>query len=244
MKIALAAVGFITKDIGYNFEKIEKVLKVYSEKVDLILFGECFLQGFDCLSWKYIKDAEIAVDMDSEIIKKIKSLCKTNKVAISFGYIEKDYNKIYSSQLTIDKEENILNNYRRISKGWKESIADSHYAEGYGFEKFNYLNKSISVALCGDLWFEENCNKMKSLNADIVLWPVYTDFHYKDWNESLKYEYAEQAAKCGKKVLYVNSYCLDKSSHEIARGGAAFFKQGNIESEIPAGEERVLIVEV
>ena len=73
MKIALAAVGFITNDTAYNFEKIEKLVKEYFDKVDLILFGESFLQGFDCLSWKYLKDLEIAIDRDSEIIKGIKS---------------------------------------------------------------------------------------------------------------------------------------------------------------------------
>lgn len=85
---------------------------------------------------------------------------------------------------------------------------------------------------------------MKKLNTDIVLWPVYTDFNYQEWNDNIKYEYAEQADKCGKKVVYVNSYCLDKNSHDIARGGAAFFSKGKIESEISAGEESVLIVEV
>lgn len=244
MKIALAAVGFITNDTAYNFEKIEKLVKEYFDKVDLILFGESFLQGFDCLSWKYLKDLEIAIDRESDIIKEIKSLCENYQVAISFGYIERDGNKIYSSQLTIDKYGNILNNYRRISTGWKESIADFHYVEGHGFGQFNYLNKVISVALCGDLWYEENCTQMKNLNTDIVLWPVYTDFNYQEWNENIKYEYAEQAEKCGKRVVYVNSYCLDKSSHGIARGGAVFFHQGKIESEISAGEEGVLIVEV
>lgn len=244
MKIALAAVGFITNDIAYNFEKIKKIVKEYFDKVDLIIFGESFLQGFDCLSWKYLKDIEIAIDQESDIIKEIESLCENYQVAVSFGYIEKAENKIYSSQLTIDKYGNILNNYRRISTGWKESFADHHYAEGDDFVQFNYLNKSFSVALCGDLWYEENCNKLKKLNTDIVLWPVYTDFNYQEWNDNIKYEYAEQSDKCGEKVVYVNSYCLDKNSYDIARGAEAFFSKGKIESEISAGEERVLIVEV
>lgn len=244
MKIALAAVGFITKDINYNFEKIKEIVEKYSDQVDLILFGESFLQGFDCLSWDYSKDINMAIDLDYELINEIRSLCKIYQVSLSVGYIEKDKDKIYSSQLTIDKNGEILDNFRRISIGWKEPIADSHYVEGEGFGKFTYLNKSISVALCGDLWYEENCIQMKNLNSDIVLWPVYTDFNYQEWNENIKYEYAEQAEKCGNKVLYVNSHCLDRSSYDIARGGAVLFNQGEIESEIPAGEEGVLIVEV
>ena len=33
-------------------------------------------------------------------------------------------NKIYSSQLTIGADGNILNLFRRVSKGWRESFAD------------------------------------------------------------------------------------------------------------------------
>lgn len=244
MKIALGAVGFITNDIEYNLSKIKETVKKYSSEVDLILFGESFLQGFDCLTWDYSRDIDIAVRQDSEIINAIRSLCENNKIAVSFGYIEKYEDKLYSSQLTIGKNGEIVDNFRRVSIGWKEPVADFHYVEGKGFGQFFYLDKTVSVALCGDLWYEENCVQMKKLDSDIVLWPVYTDFDFKEWNESMKYEYAEQAQKCGSKTLYVNSHCLDKNSDNLARGGAVLFNEGKIEYELPAGEEGVLIVEV
>ena len=58
MKIALAAVGFLTNDIDYNFHKIKETVKKYSSQADLILFGESFLQGFDCLTWDYSRDCK------------------------------------------------------------------------------------------------------------------------------------------------------------------------------------------
>lgn len=180
MKIALAAVGFITNDITYNFKKIKDLVEEYSSDVDLILFGESFLQGFECLSFDYSKDINTAVPQNSELINEIRTMCEINRVSVSFGYIEKSEDKIFSSQLTIGKQGEIVDNFRRVSIGWKEKTADLHYVEGDGFRKFNYLDKSISVGLCGDLWYEENCTKMKKMNTDIVLWPVYTDFNYKE----------------------------------------------------------------
>ena len=59
----------------------------------------------------------------------------------------------------------------------------------------------------------------------------------------MKLEYAEQVSSIGGKVLYVNSVCLDKEAEEIARGGAALFADGQIEDEIPSGEEGILLVE-
>ena len=135
-----------------------------------------------------------------------------------------------------------IDNFRRVSVGWKEPVADSHYKEGDGFHKFIFEGKEFAVGLCGDLWDDQNVKSMKDLDAEIVLWPVYTDFNYREWNESIKNEYAEQAALFGHKVLYVNSVCLDREGHEIARGGAAYFQDGKIKRQTPAGEESILCV--
>nr|WP_083427761.1 nitrilase-related carbon-nitrogen hydrolase [Ezakiella massiliensis] len=133
MKIALAAVGFITNDTAYSLEKIKTLIEKYASEVDLILFGESFLQGFECLSWDYAKDVNIAVHQDSELINDIRAMCEINRVSVSFGYIEKDKDNLYSSQLTIDKNGETVDNFRRVSIGWKEPIADFHYVEGKGF---------------------------------------------------------------------------------------------------------------
>ena len=85
---------------------------------------------------------------------------------------------------------------------------------------------------------------MKRLNSDLVLWSVYTDFNYQEWSTKLKYEYAEQAGKCGENVLCANSYCMDGSGYEIVRGGVALFVDGRIKAEKPSGEENVLVVEI
>lgn len=95
MKIALAAVGFITNDTAYNLEKIKTLIEKYASEVDLILFGESFLQGFECLSWDYAKDVNIAVHQDSELINDIRAMCEINRVSVSFGYIEKGEDNLY-----------------------------------------------------------------------------------------------------------------------------------------------------
>ena len=105
-----------------------------------------------------------------------------------------------------------------------------------------YKGIKFSTALCGDLWHDEYLEQMMNINPDVLLWPVYTDFNYKEWNEKIKYEYAERVSGIGSKILYVNSVCLDKEGDEIARDGAALFENGRIIDEVPAGKEDVLIV--
>ncbi len=242
MMIALAAVGFKNGDITYNKEQIIRIIREHRYKSDLILFGETFLQGFDSLSWEYDRDKETAVSIDDSVIDEIRKVAKECSVAVSFGYIERTENSLYSSQLTIGRDGENIDNFRRVSPGWKEPVADSHYKEGDGFHKFRFEDKEFSIGLCGDLWDDENVKSMKELNVDVVLWPVYTDFNYIEWNDSIINEYAEQADLFGHKVVYVNSFCLDREGHEIARGGAAYFLDGRIKRQVPAGEESVLYV--
>ena len=119
IKIALEAVGFITNDISYNKNRIIKAIEECKDKADLLVFGETFLQGFQSLCWNFEKDRMVAVAESDSIISEIRDAAKANKVAVSFGYIEKAGDKIYSSQLTIDKEGKTISNFRRVSPGWK-----------------------------------------------------------------------------------------------------------------------------
>jgi len=244
MKIALAALGFKNKDIEYNKNVIINTLKEYTNKADIVLFGEAFLQGFDSLSFNYKDDINMALSLDSNIICEIRKKCKKYNIGLSFGFIELYQGNIYSSQLTIDKDENIIDIYRRVSPGWKELYATKEYKEGKDFSKFKYLDKNISIGLCGDLWYDDNIDIINSLNPSLVLWPVYVDYNYKEWNEKIKYEYLEQTNKINADVLLVNPYCLESGSDNSAKGGALFISKNKIVGEIASGREDVLLVNI
>lgn len=244
MKIALAAVGFKNCDMEFNKRKIISIISEYSGKADIVLFGETFLQGFDSLCWDYEKDKFLACEISDDVINEIAAKAKNCNIAVSFGYIEKEGDTLYSSQLTVGPDGEVLDNYRRISVGWKEAAADFHYREGKNYSVFSYKGKTFAVGLCGDFWDDEKALRMKKLCPEIVLWPVYTDYDANEWNTMAKYEYEEQSVKIGNDVLYVNSVCLDEGREEGAHGGAAWFKGGKIERDIPSGNEGVLLVEL
>ncbi|SFQ44190.1 N-carbamoylputrescine amidase [Lachnospiraceae bacterium XBB1006] len=244
MRVALAAVGFKNGDMDYNRNRMTELMQEYGGRAEMIVFGETFLQGFDSLSFSYEQDKTIGITLEDATIAEICKAAKANRIAVSFGFVEREGEALFSSQVTIGADGTILDRFRRVSDGWKIPEADEHYREGDGFHDFSYLGEKFAVGLCGDLWHDENVKQMKRLQADVVLWPVYTDFNYQEWNETIKQEYAEQAAGFGRKVLYVNSVCLERNGDEIARGGAAFFAEGKIKQEVPAGEEAVLLCEI
>ena len=244
MKITLAAIGFKNKDIEFNKNSIISKIKEYEGKTDLLLFGETFLQVFDSLSWPFDIDKNIAISKEHKIINDICEAAKKHKIAVSFGYIELENDKIYSSQLTINHKGIIINNYKRVSPGWRIKETDYHYAEGSNFQVFKLNDKSIIIGLCGDLWYDTNIDRILKLASNLVLWPVYTDFNYNKWNNTEKFAYAKQASLLKRPVLYVNSYCLDSFEEEIARGGAALFSNGLIIDEIPSGKEGCVTIKI
>ena len=244
MKCALAALGFVNEDLLHNRQVILDALSAYSKKADIVIFGEAFLQGFYGVTFDAAHDAQIAISQDDPMIGAICSAAKEASIAVSFGFIEKAEEDFYSSQITIDADGRVIDLFRRVSPGWKEPGADHQYCEGDGFHIFHFKGKNIAAGLCGDLWFDENVHEVKRLKPDVVFWPVYTDFNANEWNHTTKYDYASQANRFCSTVLYVNSYCMDKTGDEFAKGGAALFQGGRISAEIPSGKEGVLLVEI
>lgn len=243
MKIALASEPIKNGDIDFNLRSITGCMKKCSKKADLVLFGESVLQGFDALCWDYEKDKQMAVELSDARILEIRECAKECGLAVSFGFIERVKDSLYSTQIFIGKDGEIVNVFHRVSVGWKEyTMTDEHYVEGSSFEKFRYEGKSFAIGLCGDLWTDGRPEEMKRLGADIVLWPVWCNYKADEWESTVKGEYAVQAGLCGDNVLLVNPCCVD--TEEIDTGGAVYFKDGAVIEELPFNQRGCIIVEV
>ena len=245
MKIALAFAPVKSKNIEFNMRAMVDAIEKASGKADVVLFGESVLQGFDSLCWDYETDKYMAVALTDAPIQRMRETAKNNNIAVSFGFVERGEDVLYSSQIFIGADGETVNVFRRVSVGWKEyEKTDEHYREGACFERFSYGGKTFAIGLCGDLWTDGRPEEMKALNADVVLWPVWCDYKADEWNNSIKHEYAEQAALCGDSVLLVNPYGADLDTPDVASGGLAHFRNGSIVSELSAGNSGTMIVEV
>lgn len=235
MKIGLASYRFENGGIEHNLSQIEKALARARGDVDLLCFGETFLQGFDALSWGYERDKDIAVSVDSEIMRRLCKLTLDYGTDLLLGYIERDGDGIYSSCAVIAGGE-VVHDYRRISKGWKEyAITDGHYREGASTEGFSYRGVPIKIALCGDLW---DCPERFETDG-LLIWPVYVNFGLDEWSRQ-EGEYAAQARLAARRTLMVDPLSDDPVSH----GGAFYFVDGRIEAKLPYDTEGILIVQV
>ena len=238
MIIGLVQYKFINCDTEFNLSQIKKAMESYAGKADMLCFGESFLQGFDAVSGKYEDDKNIALTLDSWEISRICSWSRANKMAVMFGYFEKEGEAIYSSCAVIS-EGKVVHNYRRTSPGWREnSWGNEHYKEGRERNTFCLKGKEFGIALCGDLW-DVDWEKFKT--DAVLLWPVYLSFDLEVWATEEK-EYALQAAKVAKQVLMINS--VTESPDSVSHGGTFYFREGEIKAKLSYDTEDVLLAEI
>lgn len=154
------------------------------------------------------------------------------------GYIELAEENIFSSCAVIENG-CLTHNYRRITKGWKEFWkTDNHYKEGEEVVQFSYKGKSITLALCGDLW---DCQE-KFHTEGLLIWPVYVNLEIDEWENAEEREYAKQAALVAKNVLMVDSFCRISEPNGVA--GTFYFENGTIVKRAEYGIEDILVIEI
>lgn len=62
-------------------------MKSHSNIVDIIIFGEAFLQGFYAANFDENYDKNIAISLNSNVIKDVQKACVQYNIAVSFGFI-------------------------------------------------------------------------------------------------------------------------------------------------------------
>ena len=236
MRIGLVSYRCENGNTSFNLSQIERALREAQGKVELLCFGEAFLQGFDSLCWDYEIDKAMAVELSSERFRWMCRLTVRYGIALLVGYYEKERERIYSSCAVLADGE-IVHNYRRISEGWKERTkADAHYCEGTETGEFLLSGKKMMIALCGDLW--EYPERFQT--EHLLIWPVYVNFTPTAWENGLLNAYAAQASRAAPDTLLVNP--LD--TEPVNPGGAFRFQHGLVTERIPFDREQILIVDV
>lgn len=240
MKIGLVSSLMKDNDIEHQLLQMEHYVSE-CKNCDLVCFGESFLQGFEGLTWKYEWDIKRALSQDDEVILHIRLLAKSHNCGLSFGFIEKDNGFLYSSNLIIDAQGEIVDIYRRVSPGWKVPGADHRYKEGEGSHQFSYNGKIMGVAICGDIWHDNFLREMEQNRLDALLWPLYVDYAIDEWEESIQKEYAQRTQDLPCPVLMINSYA---EGPERAKGGLYVFYRNEVLASMPMGRKGVLQFEL
>ena len=236
MRIGLVSYRCENRNIAFNMSQVELAMKRCAGKADLLCFGEAFLQGFDAFCWNYDEDKKTALALSSEPLSRLKRWTVQYGISLAAGYLERDREKLYSSCAVISDGE-IIHNYRRVSKGWKEyTKTDGHYCEGDQTGTFRLRGKEFMLALCGDLW--DDPGRFRTEHP--LIWPVYVNYTAEEWRAGALDEYAAQAALAADDVLMINPLDHQPVNH----GGSFRFHRGKVIAGIPFDREGILTVDI
>lgn len=223
-------------DIGHQLTEMERSVSE-NHGCDLVCFGESYLHGFEGLTWDYDEDIKRAIRQDDPAILRIREMARQNRCGISFGFIEKTDGMLYSSNMVVDRDGEIIDVFRRVSPGWKTKIAGPEYQEGEGFHTFAYMGKKLVTAICGDIWHDHLLLELSKSDMDALLWPLYIDFSADEWLRTHETDYASRVQVLGCPALMVNSYVNDPKR---SNGGCYIFHHGKTIGSLPMGGTGIL----
>lgn len=183
MKYALALFNSVPHNIDQNLMMIERVVSTASkQKIDLVLFGESFLQGDDLLESEALK-------IDSVGIFKCRMMASNYDINFGVGFYEQHEQGISKSYIIFNKDGTTL----------------IHHRQNQESEVFELMNRRFFI-LVGD----EGFSVTSKLDA-IGLWPVYLKVTPKEWFNETMSTYRQQCVNISDEVMLVNTMCESSS---------------------------------
>lgn len=185
MKIGLLQYDIKWEDKKANKEKILSIIEnsPHENNIDWLIFSEMTLSGFTMNTSVSELD-----DSDREFFS---NLAKKYSMNISFGGVEKGYNKL----ITLNRKGERINEYSKIHL-YAFGEEDKYYKSGNKTEVFELEGLKIMPAICFDLRFPYLFWNMASkVDAYVVIaaWPMKRAEH---WMTLLRARAVENQAYC------------------------------------------------
>lgn len=236
-KVALAQCKSIRYNKEANIKHAEDIIKEASEKgSEIILFPEMFTTGYLIKP----KIDELAEPADGYTSRKFSELAKKFKIAIIFGFPEKDEKSgiIYNSACFIDKDGTIRGVYRKthlFGDGDK-----SMFSPGDKLFAFDTSFGRVGMIICYDVEFPETSRIVAIDGAKIIFMISANMFPYEDYHVS--YMKVRAMENC---VYTVSSNAVGQEDDFVYCGrSVAFSPEGKQLCCGSLREEELLIVEL
>lgn len=230
MKFGLLSLKTQSGQPQKNLTQIKRCIGLYRNQCDVLCFGESFLNGYSSLVYDPKEDIDKLPTNDDNHIRLLQVWAHRYQIALSFGYLEKEDDKIYSSYMFIGDEGQIINNYRRLTPSFNSK--DETYSHGQNIETFIYKDRKFITLICEDLRKQAVLDKVKDLDSDVILWPIYM---------SSGEVFSEKSTHCVNElkplVLMVNAF------DEDAKGGVGVYLHGQLIKSLAENKEGIITVD-
>lgn len=140
--------------------------------------------------------------------------------------------------------------YRRNQPQWHGAHADPNiYCQGNQIGKADTPFGAVSFLICGDLFNDDICNRVKSLKPDLLLFPFARCFsrpgrEQERWNQDELPAYRQWIAMVGVPTLMVNYLGAGVAGDNSFGGAFLVTGQGALQASVPLLTEKTLLVDL
>jgi predicted amidohydrolase len=140
--------------------------KARAERVDLLVFPECFLTGY----YRQTGIEEVAAAVDPQMIRRLEDLARRTGIALVIGAYEMQRDKFYNTALCVTPDRGCIARHRKraLYGPWEER----HFTPGSEPVLFDYRGFRIGILICFDVEFPELARELAQRRADLILVPT------------------------------------------------------------------------
>lgn len=215
--------ALVSLDIAWNDKEMNKktcseiISKISTHQVDLIIFPEMTLTGFN------MKPAETGEEFsNSKTIDYFRQEAINSKVAIVFGLVIKKNSEFFNCAFFVDDSGDLTTRYSKIHL-FSHADENFYFQSGDSLSVAAYRNHKIGLTICYDLRFPELYSTL-ALHSDVVInianWPEKRERH---WETLLEARAIENQTT----VIGVNRSGKDESNQKFAGISKIIYPDGS-----------------
>jgi predicted amidohydrolase len=222
----------ILGDIGSALACIEDfAAKADTQSVDLLLFPECFLQGY-LVEEHHVRQHALSLDsprLDS-ILRRLEQIDPT----LVFGIIERDGPRYFNTAVVVSRGQ-LMGSYRKTHLVPGESL----FHKGDTYPTFELQGVRFGINICYDTRFAEAAAPIAAQGAQLLLVPAQNMIrraaatHWKDLHNRIR---AERVRETG--MWLVSAHVTgERDRYRVGLGPTCVInKQAEVVSQVPLME--------
>jgi len=240
MKIAACQTPEFIGDINASLSCIESFsIDVEKHNIDLLLFPECFLQGY-LVNDEHLE--QYALDLTSSEFKVIMKRLSDIKMTLIFGVIERSEGKFYNSAVVL-KNGTLLGVYRKKHLLGGEAL----FEPGLTSPVFELKGIKYGINICSDTQFPDSAKAIAEQGASVMLVPA-QNMMKQEAAEVWKYKHNEiRAERAKENHMWVISADVTGRRDELRIGygpTAVINPEGEVVAQVPLMETGVVVAEI
>lgn len=167
--------AFQGKAIYGNVKKTLKIIKEFieqaeNEKIDILCFPECYLQGYIL---NEMKARELSIDLDSQDFFDILKILNSKTTTIIFGLIEREGENIYNTAVVVEQGK-LIGTYRKQHLLKKENF----FSNGVKTPVFKKKGIKFGINICYDTRYSNSVLEMAGKGAKLLFFPINNSLHH------------------------------------------------------------------